>query len=64
VPRVPSGAVQTALSEMSRLVASLGEAERAAHVQFLRTPDLGFSWAAWRWAGGAGSSRSWTTTRT
>jgi ATP-dependent RNA helicase HelY len=53
VPRVPSGAVQTALGEMERLRAELAEAEQASHVQFLRTPDLGFTWAAWRWAGGA-----------
>jgi ATP-dependent RNA helicase HelY len=33
--------------------AELAEAEQASHVQFLRTPDLGFTWAAWRWAGGA-----------
>jgi ATP-dependent RNA helicase HelY len=53
VPRVPSGAVQTALTEMGSLRVRLGEAERAAHVDFLRTPDLGFTWTAWRWAGGA-----------
>jgi ATP-dependent RNA helicase HelY len=53
VPRVPSGAVQAALGEMSRLVETLAGAERAAHVDFLKTPDLGFTWAAWRWAGGA-----------
>ena len=28
--------------------------ERDASVEFLRSPDSGFSWAAWRWAGGAG----------
>ena len=53
VPRVPSGAVQTALAEMDRLRTRLAEAEQASHVQFLRTPDLGFTWAAWRWTGGA-----------
>jgi ATP-dependent RNA helicase HelY len=53
VPRVPSGAVQTALAEMTRLHARLGEVEQGCKVQFLRTPDLGFTWAAWRWAGGA-----------
>jgi ATP-dependent RNA helicase HelY len=53
VPRVPSGAVQAALAEVDRLVSALGEVEREAHVQFLKTPDLGFTWAAWRWAGGA-----------
>jgi ATP-dependent RNA helicase HelY len=53
VPRVPSGAVQTALSEMTRLHGRLAEAEQASKVQFLSTPDLGFTWAAWRWADGA-----------
>ena len=52
-PRVPSGAVTAALREMTRLWARLAEAESDAGVQFLREPDSGFSWAAWRWAGGA-----------
>jgi ATP-dependent RNA helicase HelY len=53
VPPVPTGAVQATLTEMSRLWSQLADAERDAHVQFLRSPDPGFSWAAWRWAGGA-----------
>ncbi|MCW2614979.1 MAG: hypothetical protein JWN08_1973, partial [Frankiales bacterium] len=52
-PVVPSGAVTTALSEMGRLWTSLSQAETDAGVQFLRRPDAGFAWAAWRWAGGA-----------
>jgi ATP-dependent RNA helicase HelY len=52
-PRVPAGAVQTALGEMDRLWARLSEAESEAKVSFLRRPDEGFCWAAWRWAGGA-----------
>jgi ATP-dependent RNA helicase HelY len=52
-PHVPSGNAMTALSEMMRLWSRLSEAEADAGVNFLRQPDLGFSWAAWRWAGGA-----------
>ena len=52
-PVVPSGSVQTALSEMAALWSSLSRSESDAGVQFLRKPDLGFAWSAWRWAGGA-----------
>jgi ATP-dependent RNA helicase HelY len=52
-PRVPSGPVQAALTDTARLWARLAEAERDAGVSFLREPDTGFAWAAWRWAGGA-----------
>jgi ATP-dependent RNA helicase HelY len=53
VPRVPSGRVQTALGEMVRTWGRLSEAEAAERLSFLREPDLGFTWAAWRWASGA-----------
>jgi len=49
-PRVPPGKVRAALADLQRLWASLRNAERDAHVEFLREPDLGFAWAAWRWA--------------
>jgi ATP-dependent RNA helicase HelY len=52
-PRVPSGDVQAALTDMVRLWSRLSETESEAKLSFLRQPDLGFSWAAWRWAGGA-----------
>jgi ATP-dependent RNA helicase HelY len=52
-PRVPSGAVQTALAEMTRVWGRLTEAESRQKLSFLREPDAGFTWAAWRWAGGA-----------
>ena len=52
-PVVPSGGVHTALAGMDRLWGSLEQAETDAGVQFLRRPDPGFSWAVWRWAGGA-----------
>src|SRR5439155_2042065 len=51
-PRLPSGAVRSALAELSRLWGSLKNAEHDAHVDFLREPDAGFAWAAWRWARG------------
>jgi ATP-dependent RNA helicase HelY len=53
VPRVPSGAVQTALAEMTRIWGRLAEAETRHRLSFLREPDTGFTWAAWKWAGGA-----------
>ena len=52
-PGVPAGAVQTALRGMDELWADLREVETRAGVQFLRRPDPGFTWAIWRWAGGA-----------
>jgi ATP-dependent RNA helicase HelY len=53
VPRVPSGPVQSALAEMTRIWGRLTEAEARQRLSFLREPDAGFTWAAWRWAGGA-----------
>ena len=52
-PVVPAGGVHVALAEMDRMWTVLGQAETDAGVQFLRRPDPGFSWAVWRWAGGA-----------
>ncbi len=52
-PVVPSGPVQTALTEMDRLWTRLAELERDSGVQFLKRPDHGFAWATWRWASGA-----------
>ena len=53
VPRVPSGPVQTALAEMTRIWGRLTEAESRERLAFLRAPDSGFTWAAWRWASGS-----------
>ena len=50
---VPAGAVSVAVQEMTRLWSRLGEVESEHHLLFLREPDPGFAWAAWRWAGGA-----------
>jgi len=52
-PRVPSGVVQDALTDMSRLWAQLADAEQSQRLAFLREPDAGFAWATWRWASGA-----------
>ncbi len=50
---VPAGAVSVAVQEMMRLWSRLGQVESEQQLSFLREPDPGFAWAAWRWAGGA-----------
>ena len=52
-PQIPGGAVKHALEEMTALWSRLRDVESAHQLDFLREPDPGFSWAAWRWAGGA-----------
>jgi ATP-dependent RNA helicase HelY len=52
-PRIPGGSVRAALSTMVSLWGDLDALEREHRVSFLREPDLGFAWAAYRWAGGA-----------
>ena len=52
-PPVPAGAVQTALRSMAAVWERLAQAEADQHLSFLREPDSGFAWAAWRWASGA-----------
>jgi ATP-dependent RNA helicase HelY len=49
-PRVPPGGVRSALTELTRLWSQLRHAEQDAHLEFLREPDAGFAWPAWRWA--------------
>ena len=39
---------------MVSLWADLDQLERDHRLEFLREPDLGFAWAAWSWASGAG----------
>lgn len=51
-PRVPSGAVRTALDHMMELADELMGIERRHRVSFVRQPDLGFCWAVHRWASG------------
>jgi ATP-dependent RNA helicase HelY len=52
-PRVPGGAVRSTLETMTHIWSELDAVERAHSVSFLREPDVGFAWAAYRWAGGA-----------
>jgi ATP-dependent RNA helicase HelY len=52
-PRIPGGAVRDTLAEMVRLWSTLKSAEEDQHLDFLREPDPGFAWAAYRWASGA-----------
>ena len=52
-PRLPGGRVRQVLADMVSLWSELDALERRHHVDFLREPDLGFAWAAFRWAEGA-----------
>jgi ATP-dependent RNA helicase HelY len=51
-PRIPGGRVRDTLADMVSLWADLDELEREHHLDFLREPDLGFAYAAYRWAEG------------
>ena len=51
-PRMPGGRVKQVVAEMVTLWAELDALEREHHLDFLRQPDLGFAWAAYRWAEG------------
>ena len=51
-PKIPGGRVQEVLVEVVRLWGRLDALERDNKLDFLREPDLGFAWAAWRWAEG------------
>ena len=52
-PRVPGGNVRKVLGDMVSIWSELDAVERDHRLSFLREPDLGFAWAAYRWAGGA-----------
>jgi ATP-dependent RNA helicase HelY len=52
-PRLPGGRVRDVLGEMVSLWGDLDALEREHKLDFLREPDLGFAWAAYRWAEGA-----------
>ena len=41
------------LAEMVRTWSELDQLEKDNDLSFLRGPDLGFAWAAYRWARGA-----------
>jgi ATP-dependent RNA helicase HelY len=51
-PRIPGGAVKGAIGQMVRLWGELTKLEAGHHLDFLRQPDPGFAWAAYRWAEG------------
>ncbi len=51
-PKVPSGRTQDALAETVHLWGRLDLAEKDHGLSFQREPDLGFAWAAYRWASG------------
>ena len=51
-PENPVRPVQGALTEMIRLSDELKDIEKDHRVSFLREPDMGFVWAAHRWARG------------
>jgi ATP-dependent RNA helicase HelY len=51
-PAVPSGKVATAIAEMRRIRSRLQEVEADHGVRETRDLDLGFAWAAYRWADG------------
>ena len=51
-PRLPGGRVNSVIAEMVRVWADLDALERDHRLDFLRQPDLGFAWAAYRWAEG------------
>jgi len=52
-PRLPGGRVPDTLSAMVRTWGELDQLEKDNDLSFLREPDLGFAWAAYRWARGA-----------
>ncbi len=52
-PRLPAGPPRDALADLVERWSRLAEAEEAHGLDFLREPDLGFVWPAYRWAGGA-----------
>ncbi len=51
-PRLPKGRVPETLSAMVRTWGELDQLEKDHDLSFLREPDLGFAWAAYRWARG------------
>ncbi len=51
-PRVPGARMAKVLGEMVRVWGQLDALERDHKLDFLREPDLGFAWAAYRWAEG------------
>ena len=57
LPAVPAGKVAGAIGEMRRIRARLHEVEADHSVRVTRDLDLGFAWAAYRWADGQSLDR-------
>jgi ATP-dependent RNA helicase HelY len=51
-PKLPTGQVRDVIAQTTTIWADLRELESEERVHFLREPDLGFVWAAFRWASG------------
>jgi ATP-dependent RNA helicase HelY len=51
-PKMPGGRVRPVLGELVKVWGRLDALERDRKLDFLREPDMGFAWAAWRWAEG------------
>jgi ATP-dependent RNA helicase HelY len=51
-PRLPKGRPPEVLAEMVRTWSDLDQLEKDNDLSFLRGPDFGFAWAAYRWARG------------
>ncbi|WGY04697.1 DEAD/DEAH box helicase [Nocardioides sp. QY071] len=51
-PNMPGGAIAVTIEAMVRLWGELERLERDHRLDFLRKPDAGFAWTAWRWAEG------------
>ena len=51
-PRLPGGRAREAIAETVRLWGELDALEKEHKLDFLRPPDLGFAWVAYRWAEG------------
>jgi ATP-dependent RNA helicase HelY len=56
-PAVPAGKVAAAIAEMRRIRLRLEDVESAHGVPLTRDLDLGFAWAAYRWADGQSLDR-------
>ncbi|TFV68703.1 DEAD/DEAH box helicase [Blastococcus sp. CT_GayMR20] len=57
LPAVPAGKVAAAIGEMRRIRARLHDVEADHGVRVTRDLDLGFAWAAYRWADGQSLDR-------
>ena len=51
-PRVPGGRIGVVLEQTTALWRELAAVEQRQRLDFLREPEPGFVWAAWRWAQG------------